>query len=224
MTTVPATAVNRGVAPVGYFEERYPSRDWRFYTWILARIVSDSEPGPILDVGAGAAFLIEAAQRWGLDAEGIDGSEEAVAVARSRYPQARVHRQLLSERFPYEDESFQTAVLYQVIEHLEPGVAEYCLGEILRALRPGGTLFLASPNRFNQAEIRDDATHVHPYTPSELRELLIRAGFERLRPLDYPRTWPGTGRVSRVAAAGVFRLTGWDRLSASANSLAYKPS
>ena len=44
-----------------YFEQFYSTRDWHFYRPLLALILGHSEPGPILDVGAGTGLFIELA-------------------------------------------------------------------------------------------------------------------------------------------------------------------
>src|SRR4051812_35656070 len=94
--------VNEGIAPPGDFDEFYADRDWTFYSWILAQAILHSGPGPILDVGAGTGFLTEAAQRWGLDCEGLEGSTEGIELAHKRYPPIRLRAHLLSEPLPYD--------------------------------------------------------------------------------------------------------------------------
>jgi ubiquinone/menaquinone biosynthesis C-methylase UbiE len=216
--------MNRGIAPAGYFEKYYANRDWRFYRRVLAIALELSEPGPILDVGAGVGFLVEAAQRWGLKCEGIDGSEEAVRIGRARFPDLRLRFHALSDPLPYGDESFQTVILNQVIEHLEAGLAEAVLDEIYRVLRPGGMALVASPSRFDRSPESFDPTHVRLYTPKELAELLGAAGFAGVQPFDSPRAFFGRSRLGTGLSTGILRLTGWQRLSASANCIAYKPS
>ena len=74
---------NIGVGDGNYFEKWYSNRDWRFYRPILSEVIFFSEPGPILDVGAGTGLFVEAALRWGIDCVGIEGSGEAVEIGTS---------------------------------------------------------------------------------------------------------------------------------------------
>lgn len=53
-----------GVGSREYFEQLYASRTWEYYRPVLAHIIANSVPGPILDLGAGTGLLVEAATRW----------------------------------------------------------------------------------------------------------------------------------------------------------------
>ena len=214
--------VDAGVGDRNYYETWYTSRDWRFYAWLLAQMVEHSAPGPILDMGAGVGYVVEGAQRWGLDCCGIEGSRDAVEMGLRRWPPLRLRQHFLSEPLPFPNGSFQTVVMNQVIEHLEPEVAQRAVAEIFRVLRPGGVAMIYSPSRFNEYERRVDPTHINLYSPTELRKLLLSGGFRRVVSLDDPLPIFGQNRVGRRLATTVFRVTRWDRLSASANARAYK--
>jgi SAM-dependent methyltransferase len=214
--------LNAGVGSREYFEQLYASRTWEYYRPVLAHVIANSAPGPILDIGAGIGLFVEASARWGLDCQGIEGSEDAVEMGKKRYPGLRLGRQLLSARFPFPDESFQTILLHQVIAHLEPEVARNALSEALRVMRRGGRIFIFSPTRFNEA-VRRDKTFVHMYSPSELCALVTSAGFQNVVPLDSPRELLGKNRLARAAMGAALRLTRWDRLSATANCQGSKP-
>jgi ubiquinone/menaquinone biosynthesis C-methylase UbiE len=176
----------------------------------------------MLDVGAGAGFLVEAAQRHGLDCEGIDGSAAAIALAQERYPGIRLRLHDLAEPLPYGDESFRTAFLNQVIGALGVAVARRVLHEIYRVLQPSGLLFVASPNRLAPGAFADP-TYLQLYTPTELARLLADAGFVEITPLDTPRPLLGSGRLGLGAMTALLRLTRWDRLSADSRCIAYRP-
>jgi SAM-dependent methyltransferase len=214
--------MNRGVGDANYFRTWYINRDWRFYRPFLADMVQNAEPGPLLDVGAGLGYLVEAAQRWGLPCSGIEGSREAVEMARQRCPGLDIREHRLSERFPFEDGIFTAVLFNQVIEHLEPEVGRHAVREIHRVLRPNGMLLVFSPGLYNEKERRDDPTHVHMYTPTELQELLRDTGFERLVARDEPLALLGTSRFGRRIMDRFFKYFPLDRLSASANVRAFK--
>lgn len=174
-------------------------------------------------MGAGVGFLTEAAQRWGFDCEGIEGSAEGVEIGRARYPQIRLQHHLLSESFPFESERFQTVFANQVIEHLEPEVGTAMLAEIARVLRPGGMVFIGSPSRFNAYERKADPTHINLYEPKGLERLLAEAGLENISDFNTPRLLLGSNRLGSGMMSVLFRLLPWQRLSATANYRAYKP-
>jgi SAM-dependent methyltransferase len=146
----------------------------------------------------------------------------SIDIGEKRYPGLRLSWQYLSLRFPFEDECFQTVLLHQVIAHLEPEVARNVLSEALRVMRKGGRIFIFSPTRFDKAARRDN-TLMCPYSPSEMRALITSAGFQNVVHLDRPRELLGNNPLARVAMRTAFRLTRWDRLSATANCQASKP-
>jgi SAM-dependent methyltransferase len=217
---------NAGVGSGEYFRALYGSRTWEHYRPILAHILVNSAPGPILDIGAGTGLFVEAAMRWGLDCCGIEGSPEAVALGRQRYPGLHLSQHYLDQPLPFADESFQTAMMHQVIAHLEPDVARQVLGEITRILRPGGLILIFSPSRYDRAvrsKNPDCVAWVHMYSPGELRALVGAAGLRDVVPLDRPRDLLGSSFIGRKAMSAALRLTRWERLSATANSQARKP-
>ncbi len=214
---------DRGIGPAGYHRTYYGERDWRFYSGLLAEIVRFSEPGPILDVGAGCGLFIEAAVGWGIECVGLEGSAEAIGMAHARSADLDLQQHRLSEPFPFPEASFQTVVLNQVLEHLEPVVAVHALAEAYRVLRPRGLILVGSPSRFNRQEWRADPTHVNLVSPGELRALLVQAGFTRVRPFDTPLPLLGTSRLGRRIVSLLFRLWPYDRISATANAMAYRP-
>ena len=215
--------MNSGIGPEGYFEEFYLSRDWRFYKGMLSRIVATSEPGPILDLGAGCGYLVETIHRWGLECVGLEGSDNAVKIARQRCPEIDIRQFLLSEPLPFKCNYFSTVIMNQVIEHLEPSVANSCISEVFRVLRPGGALIVFSPSRFNKCEKLEDPTHIHMYSPGELRSFLSSKGLTGILPEDSPLPLLGNSRLGRFLMSVLFRVTRWERLSSSANCIAYKP-
>ncbi len=69
-----------------------------------------------------------------------------------------------------EDNSFDFAVTFQVIEHIKKD-REF-LGEIHRVLKPGGKLLLTTPNRL--MSLTRNPWHIREYTVSELKSLVLQ--------------------------------------------------
>lgn len=65
-------------------------------------------------------------------------------------------------RFPLEDASFDVVTAFEVIEHVV-GSPRAFVQEIFRVLRPGGTLYLGTPNVTSWAKVRRLMMHMHPY-------------------------------------------------------------
>lgn len=204
-----------GVGDREYFEHWYADRDPLFYAPVLSHVIRHGRPGPILDLGAGTGLLVELAQQWGLDCRGYEGSPDAVAIGRQRTADLPLKQHTLGDPLPETDASVQSVVMNQVIEHLEVDRGRAALADVLRVLRPGGLLYVASPCRHNPAEQGRDATDQHLYVPSELRAAMRKVGFVDVVSMDAPR--PGY--------RGLWDLLGRpDRLCATATCRGYKPA
>jgi len=198
----------------------YAGRDWRAYGSILGDCVEYGSPGAILDVGAGFGFFLEACARWGLPATGLEGSEYAVQKAKERCPSVDIRLHNLAAPWPFDQETFGVVLFNQTIEHLEPELAAWSLKESLRVLRPGGVLIVNSPCCWD-AKARAETSHINLYTPSRLRREVLAAGFVRYRPRDSAAK-VGNRWIQKVVS-GLWRLCKAERLTASANCLAWKP-
>jgi len=89
---------------------------------------------------------------------------------------------------PFDDASFDTVVCRELIEHV-PDDKELLM-EIRRVLRPGGILFITTPNGLYQPA--DGQEHLRAYTPEQFEEALSSAGF---RILDKRGNVPGIFKV-----------------------------
>ncbi len=122
----------------------------------------------LIDAGCGDRFLENPAHARGLAYTGLDIGE--VDFARDRWPVA--------------DQSAAGVVSLAVIEHLhDPALF---LSEAMRVLKPGGWLWLSTPNfQWDARNFYNDPTHVKPYTPMGMETLLRMSGFAG------GRTFPG---------------------------------
>ncbi|MEO8503938.1 MAG: class I SAM-dependent methyltransferase [Acidobacteriota bacterium] len=143
--------------------------------------------GRVLDVGTGYGFFMEALERAGYSATGIEISEQAAAKARERV-RGDLVRQSAEAPFPFADATFDAVTMLDVIEHLENyGRA---LENCHRCLEPGAKLIVITLNAHSLARPllgrrwawHQDPTHVHMFSPKMLRGALETAGFavERL--------------------------------------------
>src|SRR5262249_13351682 len=139
--------------------------------------------GPWLDVGASTGSFVEEALQAGLDAEGIELSQEAVARARARGVPGRQ----ASGASGGPDRRFGGVTMLDVVEHI-PSPAPF-LRRVRPWLEPGGLLALTLPDcsapmarllgRHWFYYVVPD--HVHQFTPRTIRRLLQIAGFDVVR-------------------------------------------
>jgi SAM-dependent methyltransferase len=68
----------------------------------------------------------------------------------------------LEQGFPFQDASFDVVTAFEVIEHVV-STPRVLLREAARVLKPGGLLYLATPNVCSWAKVRRLVSQVHPY-------------------------------------------------------------
>jgi SAM-dependent methyltransferase len=138
--------------------------------------------GRLLDFGCGFGGFLEAAQRHGWDAHGVElGAWAGEAAAARGVPNLHVG---YIEDMSFEPGSFDVVHSSQVFEHLpHPGNELATLG---RLLRPGGILYLDVPN-YRSLTIRvgkDDfmlnepPQHLNYFSPQSMCRLLQAGGFK----------------------------------------------
>jgi len=174
---LPSIGVVDGTFDLTRFDARHAS--------VLQMIAADARGRRLLEVGCGAGFFLKAAERAGWSVEGIELSTEAsrFAVERLELPIRRER----AEDAPIAVASFDVAVMFDVIEHLfDPRAV---LAAIARALAPGGTLVISTPNvdsasRFllgTDWAVLSPLEHVYYFSEDSLRRLLEATGFSEVR-------------------------------------------
>ena len=94
------------------------------------QIVMSCGVGRTLDIGSGEGVLVASLLRRGVDAHGLDVSKVVVSRCNQRIPERFTQGSVLS--LPYADESFQTVVSTDCMEHLAPEDVPTALKEIYR--------------------------------------------------------------------------------------------
>lgn len=141
-----------------------------------------------------------------------------------------------AKRMPFRDAAFDRAISVEMMEHVFRPDRDAVFAEIARVVKPGGVVSISTPNPSSPIELvkrlavklpalrrslpsacfpeaNDDAEAYHPYRyhhplpPAELRERLVRAGFEprgARRFLWTMKTMPdallGAGRAAEALA------------------------
>lgn len=137
--------------------------------------------GSLLDIGCGAGYFVEEAQRIGWAAEGVDlGEWVRFAAAQRGLLGIRVGT---VDQLDIPDGSYDVVCASEVLEHLATPRSE--LARWRRLVRPGGLLYLTVPN-YDVLSIRlgrDDFVsnkppqHLNYFRPRVLRRLLLETGW-----------------------------------------------
>lgn len=177
----------------GYFQGRRSGREHRFERRVrkamgeIADALEHVRAASVLDVGCSLGYVMEAGQRLGLEAAGVDVSRHAVEACAARGLVAKVGT---TDALPFDAAAFDVVVMKHVLEHT-PTPAR-ALEEVRRVLRPGGAVVIAVPDvgywkgdrqRRTYRYYRPDdlgAQHYVYYSESSLAQRLARSGFEVL--------------------------------------------
>lgn len=169
-----------GVPPLSLTGERtlpdVPQENYWFqrhlvvYQWIAARCHDHR----VLEMAFGEGYGADLLARTAREVVAVDANEEAHRHASLRYRRQNLSFELaLIERYdegaPYDAISF-----LQTVEHLQEPTA--VIAHMARLLRPGGSLYISTPNRLtlapNGAVKSENPWHIREYTAGEFLDLL----------------------------------------------------
>jgi SAM-dependent methyltransferase len=156
-----------GIADENYWFRRHEAA----YTW------PDVRGARVLEVGCGEGYGTALLARDAASVLGVDYDALTVAHAARTYPQVAFVRANLAA-LPVRTAAVDVLVTLQVIEHVWHH-REF-LAQCRRALRPGGTLLVTTPNRLTFSPGLDapvNPFHTKEFTAAELVALLRACGF-----------------------------------------------
>jgi len=162
--------------------------------------------GRLLDVGCGNGGFLMLAQQAGWQVEGLDFDADAVLTARSR---GLTVRHGGTEVLDGEHDRFDVITLCHVIEHVHDPRSVLC--RLHSLLKPGGTLWLDTPNldslgsrrfRANWRDL-DPPRHLVIFTASSLRKALRDSGYSAIH-----QHWRGMSVFEVYAASEAIARSG----------------
>jgi len=132
----------REIVAVRLADEAYEGRRLERLELVLGRKIRGSR---LLNVGCGTGGFNALAHRAGAGVWGVDTSAEALAIGATRTPDARAIL-AQAEALPLPDSGFDVVYCYSTLEHVTS--ARGAVREMVRVLRPGGALYIHTPNRW----------------------------------------------------------------------------
>lgn len=146
----------------------YPREVWATYRFRRAVIGTGSPNSVLLDIGCGrdATWLKAVAPSFreahGIDPEALDTSFDNITLAHGS-----------AYELPFEDSYFDVIATRNVVEHLDDPAR--ALRECRRVLRPGGKMFILTPNmRFPPLAV----ARVFPHTVRQKINYIVRGAEE----------------------------------------------
>jgi SAM-dependent methyltransferase len=136
--------------------------------WIQGRAV--------LDVGCGDGFGAHALAAAARFVTAVDVDAETVRHAAARYRRDNLrYLAAPAQDLPFPDAAFEAVTMFEMIEHVPAPDQEAALREVRRVLKPGGHLFLSTPDRARTAAFAaPNPYHVAELTEAELVDRLGR--------------------------------------------------
>lgn len=159
-------------------EETIYQRMQESYQYIQAHL--GGVMSPALDIGCGRGEWLAVLKSQGIQAQGIDGNRVMVKTCVDKGLTVRE-----ADLFDYlrglPDNSLGFISLFHVIEHLPVNSLLVVLADIRRVLKPGGRVWLETPNPENLIVAAHrfymDPTHQRPLPPDLMKFMLDYQGF-----------------------------------------------
>jgi SAM-dependent methyltransferase len=172
----------------------------------FVRHLDTSEGRPrLLDIGCGEGDFLAHMQALGWSVEGVEPTGDGAAMARQRGVPVK---QGVFPAVPLSPEAFDAVTIRLAFEAFPEPVA--AVQACHRALRPGGILWIASPNLDSAAHrtfgrdwiLLDPPRHAVLYRPSSLSRVITGCGFDVLT-LRPSRLAPWSYRMSAAIRRGL---------------------
>jgi ubiquinone/menaquinone biosynthesis C-methylase UbiE len=134
----------------------------------------------VLDAASGEGFGTALLGTKAAEAVGVDIDAESIRHAQSAYGSPTIRFVEGScTGLPFPDASFDVAVSFETIEHLDAADQPPMLAEFARVLKPAGLLIISSPNKRLYSDARDYVNEFH-------RHELYRDGLSALLAKAFP--------------------------------------
>jgi len=150
----------------------------------FAKRIVDIDNKIVLEIGCAGGYGTNHLADIAAKVVGLDISRHAITFARSNCKKDNVYFvQTDGTKLPFESESFDVVVSFQVIEHIEPKFVLTYLTEIKRVLKADGIFICSTPNkklRLLPFQKPWNPEHKKEYTSKEFKKLLNKV-FENVK-------------------------------------------
>lgn len=168
------------------------------YLSILSKYVKDSALTNIVDVGIGWGMFPYLLHKLGMNVIGLEwGGIAPQDELEKKHPGVKVHACYYEkDQWPLQDDGSDIVTHLDLIEHVHPP-SQFMFQEIMRILKPGGTLIITTPNlaslrkrlwllsgrhpvgQLNEFYKSDPfIEHIREFTVNEVSQIVKWSGFE----------------------------------------------
>ncbi|MGE5237124.1 MAG: class I SAM-dependent methyltransferase [Acidobacteriota bacterium] len=174
----------------------------------------------VIDIGCGSGVIADRLASRAREVHALDANPSAIEFARRQFPRSNLHFHLgLADEADFGGEMFDRIYLLEFIEHLYWEQLVALFGRLATWLKPGGTVFLTTPNYHSAWPLVEHvmdllhltpemhtAQHVSRATRRRLTDLARQCGFEQeqigrvvgLAPFVSPLGWRLAERVDAL--------------------------
>lgn len=148
--------------------------------------LTDIKDKEVLDIGCGYGWCVNFCLQKGVKSvTGIEISEADLTTVKEGINDRRAHFVVAGAlELPFRDNSFDTVVSWEVIEHIPKGTESKMFAEVNRVLKPGGVLYLSTPHDHPFAKLLDPTWWLVGHRHYSREKLLAYAGATGFRVLD----------------------------------------
>ncbi len=123
----------------------------------IVKFFKDKKVSRILDLGCGIGRNMIPLIESGFEVIGIDDSNEAIKILRSKLKAKSLAAELKNAKFqnlPFQDDFFDAIISVQTLNHGYEKDILAGFSEVFRVLKPGGLIFLTLPGRISKGKVR----------------------------------------------------------------------
>jgi ubiquinone/menaquinone biosynthesis C-methylase UbiE len=139
-----------------------------FYPYL--KVLETIQPGVVLEIGTGAGRGVEVLSKVASHYIGIDKNAPLLKELQAKYPKYEFLDMFIPPLTGIANNSVDSIVTFQVIEHIANDHA--FLQEAHRVLKPGGKLYLTTPNKI--MSLTRNPWHEREYLGQELKSLMLK--------------------------------------------------
>lgn len=180
----------------------------------------------ILDVGAGHGFFLKAAKEKGFEPYGVELSNTAALFCKRKFGIELLEGDIMEAHFA--DNFFDIITFWNVLDHLDD--PKEALRKALELLRPGGAIFIRSPNAtfhvnaqktgesialFKKIKVEVPYVfHLYSFNKKTITKYLKSAGFTNIAVKNSSLVWTnfndsGRGRFIKRLVASCFEFVSY---------------